>query len=83
MNRIDMIRKAAQKVERERRFIQRMEAKGVKWKKNATEDKRLEKEMEAFDEKNVYLNEKEVYNVLDGCGIIDTYNAMKEQENWQ
>ena len=34
-------------------------------------------------ENSVYMNEKEVYNTLEGSGVLDTYSAMKEYDQWQ
>ena len=34
-------------------------------------------------EHSVYLDSKEVYNALEGSGVIDTYTAMKEFDQWQ
>ncbi len=35
------------------------------------------------NENSVYLNDREVYNTLQGSGVIDTYTAMKEFDQWQ
>ena len=34
-------------------------------------------------ENSVYMNEKEGYNTIQGSGILDTYSAMKEFDQWQ
>jgi hypothetical protein len=34
-------------------------------------------------ENSVYMDEKEVYNTLEGSGVLDTYSAMKEYDQWQ
>lgn len=34
-------------------------------------------------ESSVYMDEKEVYNILKTEGIFDTYSAMKEYDQWQ
>jgi len=34
-------------------------------------------------ENSVYMDEKEVYNVINNSGIIDTYQAMKGYDEWQ
>jgi hypothetical protein len=34
-------------------------------------------------ENSVYMDEKEVYNALEGSGVIDTYQAMKGYDEWQ
>ena len=34
-------------------------------------------------ENSVYMNEVEVYNTIQGSGILDTYTATKEYDAWQ
>ena len=34
-------------------------------------------------ENSVYMDEKEVYNTINASGIMDTYSAMKEFDQWQ
>jgi len=34
-------------------------------------------------ENSVYMDEKEVYNTLESSGVMDTYSAMKEYDQWQ
>lgn len=34
-------------------------------------------------ENSVYMDEKEVYNVLNASGVMDTYAAMNEFDQWQ
>ena len=34
-------------------------------------------------ENSVYMDDKEVYNTLKVEGILDTYSAMKEYDQWQ
>ena len=34
-------------------------------------------------ENSVYMDDKEVYNTLKVEGILDTYSAMKEFDQWQ
>ena len=34
-------------------------------------------------ENSVYMNEKEVYNTIEGSGVLDTYSAMKAYDQWQ
>lgn len=34
-------------------------------------------------ENSVYMNEKEVYNAINASGVMDTYSAMKEYDQWQ
>ena len=34
-------------------------------------------------ENSVYMDDKEVYNAIQGSGVLDTYSAMKEFDQWQ
>lgn len=34
-------------------------------------------------ENSVYMDDREVYNVIQGSGVLDTYSAMKEFDQWQ
>ena len=34
-------------------------------------------------ENSVYMDEKEVYNTIQGSGVLDTYSAMKEFDQWK
>lgn len=34
-------------------------------------------------ENSVYMDEKEVYNAIHSSGVLDTYSAMKEYDQWQ
>ena len=34
-------------------------------------------------ENSVYMDEKEVYNAIQSSGVLDTYSAMKEFDQWQ
>jgi hypothetical protein len=34
-------------------------------------------------ESTVYMNDVEVYNTIQGSGVLDTYSAMKEYDQWQ
>ena len=34
-------------------------------------------------ENSVYMDEKEVYNAIQSSGVMDTYSAMKEYDQWQ
>ena len=34
-------------------------------------------------ENSIYMDEKEVYNVINNSGIMDTYQAMKEYDAWE
>lgn len=49
--------------------------------------KKVERERKAAAklarENSVYMDDKEVYNTLKVEGILDTYSAMKEYDQWQ
>ena len=34
-------------------------------------------------ENSVYMNDVEMYNTIQGSGVLDTYSAMKEYDAWQ
>lgn len=34
-------------------------------------------------EQSVYMNSVETYNAIQSSGVIDTYQAMKEFDQWQ
>ena len=34
-------------------------------------------------ENSVYMDDREVYNAIQGSGVLDTYSAMKEFDQWQ
>ena len=34
-------------------------------------------------ENSVYMDDKEVYNAIQSSGVMDTYSAMKEYDQWQ
>ena len=58
--RLKLIRKIGNKVNRERKVAEKLAR-----------------------ENSVYMDEKEVYNVLQSEGILDTYEAMKGYDEWQ
>jgi len=49
--------------------------------------KKIERERKAATrlarENSVYMDDREVYNTLRTEGILDTYQAMKEFDQWQ
>lgn len=65
--RLKMIKRIAKKVERERIVSAKLASKNL----------------DAFDKKNMYLSDKEVYNTIEGSGIMDTYSAMRDYDTWQ
>jgi hypothetical protein len=34
-------------------------------------------------ENSVYMDDREVYNTIQSSGVLDTYSAMKEYDQWQ
>ena len=83
VNRIDLIRSAAEKSQRKKNVALRkkLKAKSRKVMRNATEDTRSIKSLDAFDEKVMYSSEEEIRRYADGMGITDTYNETKRYDN--
>ena len=83
MDRLAMIKAAAQKVQEESQFKAALTKKSKKVVKNATAGKKSKDSLDAFREKNMYMSEKQVYNTIKVSGILDTYNAMKGYDTWE
>jgi len=83
VNRLDLIRSAAEKSQRKKNVALRkkLKAKSRKVMRNATEDTRSIKSLDAFDEKVMYSSEEEIRRYADGMGITDTYNETKRYDN--
>jgi len=83
VDRLDLIRSAAQKSQRKKNVSLRkkLKAKSRKVMRNATEDTRSIKSLDAFDEKVMYSSEEEIRRYADGMGITDTYNETKRYDN--
>lgn len=49
--------------------------------------KKVERERKAAAklarENSVYMDDREVYNTIQSSGVLDTYSAMKEFDQWQ
>jgi len=49
--------------------------------------KKVERERKAAAklarENSVYMDDREVYNAIQSSGVLDTYSAMKEFDQWQ
>jgi len=49
--------------------------------------KKVERERKAAAklarENSVYMDDREVYNTIQSSGVLDTYSAMKEYDQWQ
>jgi len=85
VDRMAMIKKAAEKKQKGKNvtFRKKLKAKSRKVQRNATEDTRLLKSMDAFDEKVMYSSDEEVRQYADSMGITDTYNETKRfDEEW-
>ena len=74
VNRLDLIRSAAEKSQRKKNVALRkkLKAKSRKVMRNATEDTRSIKSLDAFDEKVMYSSDEEIRRYADGMGITDT-----------
>ena len=83
VNRLDLIRSAAEKSQRKKNVALRkkLKAKSRKVMRNATEDTRSIKSLDAFDEKVMYSSKEEIRRYADGMGITDTYNETKRYDN--
>lgn len=80
--RLEMIRKAAKKVEKEMAFKAKQQAKSKKQLRNATASKRSVKGLEAFDEKNLYVNERELNAAIVCSGVMDNYYSTMRSDSW-
>lgn len=79
VDRMSMIKAAAEKKQKGKNvtFRKKLKAKGRKVRRNATEDTRSLRAMDAFDEKFMYSSDSEVKTFADSMGITDTYNETK------
>ena len=79
VDRMSMIKDAAEK----KRFRSKVKAKSRKVQRNATEDTRSLRAVDAFDEKFMYSSDSEIKTFADSMGITDTYNETKRfDEEW-
>jgi len=80
-DRMSTIRDAAQK--KQKSFRKKVKAKNRKMLRNATEDNRSIKSLDAFDEKFMYSTEEEIRRYADGMGITEVYQETKRfDEEW-
>jgi hypothetical protein len=80
-DRMSTIRDAAQK--KQKSFRKKVKAKNRKMLRNATEDTRSIKSLDAFDEKFMYSTEEEIRRYADGMGITEVYQETKRfDEEW-
>jgi len=83
IDRMAMIKKAAEKNQKGKNVTLRkkLKAKSRKVMRNATEDERTMRSMDAFDERVMYSTDKEVRALADGIGITDAYNETVRFDN--
>ena len=84
-DRLSTIREAAKKTQKARSvaFRKKLKAKSRKARRNATEDSRSIKSLDAFDEKFMHSSDEEVRRYADGMGITDVYKETKRfDEEW-
>jgi len=85
VDRMSMIKKAAKKKQKGKNvtFRKKLKAKSRKIKRNATEDARSLRAVDAFDEKFMYSSDSEIKTFADSMGITETYNETKRfDEEW-
>jgi len=85
VDRLDMIRDAAKSVQSKKntKLRKKLKAKSRKVVRNATEDERTMRSMDAFDESFMFSSDKEVRKFADSMGITDTYNVTKRfDDDW-
>ena len=79
VDRMSMIKGAAEK----KRFRSKVKAKSRKVQRNATEDTRSLRAVDAFDEKLMYSSDSEIKTFADSMAITETYNETKRfDEEW-
>ena len=87
MNRIEMIKKAAEKSEI-KNAIKNLNARKAEIKSKLKEHSKLTqsvkkaehqapKSLEAFSHENMYYSDKEIHRYLEGSQIMESYSAMK------
>jgi len=84
-DRLSTIRDAAQKKQKTKNasFRKKVKDKSRKVYRNATEDDRSIRSLDAFDENFMYSSEEEVRKYADTIGITDVYNETKRfDEEW-
>lgn len=82
VDRTQLIKKAAER-KQGTAFCKKLKAKSRKVRRNATEDTRTIKSLDAFDEKFMYSSDEEVRRYADGMGITDVYKETKRfDEEW-
>lgn len=83
IDRLSMIREIAEKKQKSASFRKKLKAKSRKVRRNATEDTRSIRGLDAFDEKFMYSSDEEVRQFADGIGITETYAETKRfDDEW-
>jgi hypothetical protein len=83
VDRLSMIREIAEKKQSNTDFRKKLKAKSRKVRRNATEDKRSIRGLDAFDEKFMYSSDDEVRRFADGAGITDAYaETVRFDDEW-
>jgi len=85
MDRLAMIKKAAEKREMQQ-LIRRVDARKAAIKKQTKKIKKAKHQapgqFESFKEENLHWGEKETQRWMEGTSYYETYQAMKEQDEW-
>lgn len=85
MDRMDMIKKAAEKREMQQ-LIRNLDKRKADLKKQTKKIKKAGHQapgsLESFKEENMFYTEKQTNDWLVGTSYFETYNAMKEQDEW-
>jgi len=85
VDRLDLIRDAVSNVQSKKnvKLRKKLKDKSRRVMRNATEDTRSIKSLDAFDEKVMYSSDDEVRRYADNMGITDAYNETKRfDDEW-
>lgn len=83
VDRLSMIRDIAERKQKSSSFRKKLETKSRKVRRNATEDTRSIRGLDAFDEKFMYSSDEEVRRFADAIGITETYAETKRfDDEW-
>lgn len=85
MDRLAMIKKAAEKREMET-LIRNLDRRKANLKKQTKKIKKAKDQapgsLESFKEENLYWGEKETQRWFEGSSYFENYQAMKDQDDW-
>jgi len=85
VDRLSMIKQAAEKKQRGKNvtFRKKLKSKSRKVRRNATEETRSVRSLDAFDERFMYSSDDEVRRFANGAGIADAYaETVRFDEEW-